>query len=185
MNHNEIKGLIETAAGPDGQKDENWEAVGVDRLYFSDPRDPETSGAVDVQRSPDGAHVARVKLELWITPERAAEIVAIVTGAKPLALEALARRLQPEIARKAALPMVALGYVAPANDAEVQHEVRTHVTREHESDRVYEPTAVEKADEARRIELERLVKEQEEEERLEAEMERKQNEQDEPEELAL
>lgn len=83
MNTNEIKNLLTTASASNGEPDTNWSAEAVDRLYFFDPKNQETSGCVDVQRSADGAPgPARVRLELWIEPAKAAEIIAMVTGAR-------------------------------------------------------------------------------------------------------
>lgn len=77
----EVKDLLATAAGPTGKSDESWLAKRVDRLYFADPSDLDSAGQVDVYSGGEGAS-GYVRLELWISPLRAAEIVALVTGEK-------------------------------------------------------------------------------------------------------
>lgn len=182
MHSEQIKEMIQSAAGDAGQADAHWEATGVDRLYFQDPNDPETSGAIDVQRAADGQlHVERVKLELWITPLRAAEIVALVTGAGQSVLEALSRKVGPEAARKA-LPVVALGYV-PSNDVEAAPAAPPAV-REHEAPPAG-PTKLEIADAKRKLELEELVRQQIADEAEEEAREAREEAEGEPKEIAL
>jgi hypothetical protein len=77
MTKNEIKSLMDLAAGDTGTPGAHWEAEGVERLQFGDPRDVNSSGLVEVQSGAMGY----VRLELMVSPERAAEIIAIVIGA--------------------------------------------------------------------------------------------------------
>ncbi len=88
----QIKGLLAVAAASAGETDTHWSADAVDRLYFFDPKNQETSGCVDVQRSADGTGPERVRLELWVEPSKAAEVIALVTGAT-MSLEATMRAL--------------------------------------------------------------------------------------------
>lgn len=195
MNSTAIKLLIEEASASTGQPDTHWEAAAVDRLYFHNPDDPETSGAVDVQRQPDGVDVHRIRLELWIPPYMVAEIVALVTGAAPSVLAKLAKMGQigcKEVlplesrrmvtSRPSELPPVALGYVEPSPPP--ANEVTAAEPEEKEPERVKLPITKEVlADELRRIELIKLVKEQEEDERREEEQEAREEAEGEPEEL--
>jgi hypothetical protein len=73
-----IKDLLAAAAGTTGAGDQSWHAGRVDRLYFSDPRDINAAGQVDVIGGPEPTPYVRV--ELWIRPELAAQIVGLVTG---------------------------------------------------------------------------------------------------------
>lgn len=81
MDTNEIKTLLAGSAASAGEPDTHWTAAAVDRMYFFDPNNQDVCGCVDVQRSEPGKPgPERVKVELWIEPSKAAEIVAMVTG---------------------------------------------------------------------------------------------------------
>lgn len=73
-----IRALLATAAGPKGQGDKGWHAAGTRRLYFEDPTDIDAAGMVDVNENDGGSDYVRV--ELWVSPKIAAEIIAHVTG---------------------------------------------------------------------------------------------------------
>ena len=73
-----IKDLLAGAAGPDGRGDEGWHAGRTDRLYFHHPEDVNAAGMVDViggDKEP-----AYVRVEMWVSPALAAEMIARVTG---------------------------------------------------------------------------------------------------------
>lgn len=81
MNTDETKNLLAGSAASTGEPDTNWTAAAVDRMYFHNPNNQDVCGCVDVQRSEPGQPgPERVKVELWIEPARAAEIIAMVTG---------------------------------------------------------------------------------------------------------
>ena len=82
------KDLLAAAAGPTGTADQSWHADRVDRLYFSDPKDLDAAGQVDVIDS-----ASYVRIELWIRPELAAQIIGLVTGE----VQAVDARLRHEI----------------------------------------------------------------------------------------
>ncbi len=126
----QIKGLLAVAAASAGETDTHWSADAVDRLYFFDPKNQETSGCVDVQRSADGTGPERVRLELWVEPSKAAEVIALVTGAT-MSLEATVRALvmsgslsvrEPAPALKPAPPPLSFGPAKPPTPEERQQE---------------------------------------------------------------
>ena len=137
---NRIKDLISAAAANTGQGDEHWHAGGVDRLYFHDPADINAAGQVDVRRVPEGAadDERYVRVELWVRPELAAEIVGRVTGS----MEALTSRLRYEVEAelRARYTLEPLAPAAPEPE-------RVPVV----------PAAIDVADAARRAELDRLI----------------------------
>jgi hypothetical protein len=73
-----IKDLLAAAAGPTGAGDQGWHAGRVDRLYFSDPKDVNAAGQVDVIDGPEPP--SYVRIEAWVSPALAAQIIALVTG---------------------------------------------------------------------------------------------------------
>jgi hypothetical protein len=73
-----VKDLLAAAAGPTGAGDQGWHAGRVDRLYFSDPKDVNAAGQVDVIDGPEAP--TYVRIEAWVSPALAAQIVALVTG---------------------------------------------------------------------------------------------------------
>lgn len=102
-----IKALLSAAAGPTGQGDEGWHRAGSDRLYFSDPRDFNSAGQVDVLRPTDkNPEVDYVRVELWVSPERAAEVVALVTGETISVETRLRYSIRSELCESMHVPLV-------------------------------------------------------------------------------
>ena len=139
MKSDDIKAKLEDSAHR-ADPDQHWEAAAVDRLYFHDPDDLETAGAVDVQRGDD---IERVKVELWVKPDTAAKIIAMVT-----------RKLQPLPIVKRTLGIGGGGLKLKASKPLPAPIVQVRV----------EKTAIEIADEKRNAELKILIAQQEAEE---------------------
>lgn len=76
MNSADVRKSLQQAAASSGEPDTLWAAAAVRRMYFHDPKNPQTSGAVDVEDDTGGM----VKLDLWVPADLAAEIIARVTG---------------------------------------------------------------------------------------------------------
>lgn len=84
------QGLIAAAAGESSQGDRGWHAEGTKRLYFEHHTDVHSAGMVDINEK-GGEEPTHVRVELWVSPEIAAEIIAHVTGRQELAIRALVR----------------------------------------------------------------------------------------------
>jgi hypothetical protein len=85
------KALLAAAAGEASQGDQSWHAESTRRLYFQHPTDVDAAGMVDVNDR-GGREPTHVRVELWISPEIACEIIAHVTGRADLAARVLVRR---------------------------------------------------------------------------------------------
>lgn len=92
-----VKDLLAAAAGPEGKGDENWHAARVDRLYFADPNDIDAAGSVDV-RSDGEKEPDYVRVELYVRPTLAAQIISLVTGETAAADLAIGRTLEKVLA---------------------------------------------------------------------------------------
>ncbi len=160
-----VKELLASAA-KDGQADSHWTAEGVDRLYFNNPTDVNAAGYVEVARSAptvDGNGVSLppapppyVKIELWVPPTLAAEVIALVTGNLPTLETRLRYELGAELAREAA------AWAEVAEKAQAEAEAKVAV--EAEAARAQTPgrvavarTRQEVADAARSVELKELI----------------------------
>lgn len=137
----EVKDLLAVAAGPTGKSDESWLAKRVDRLYFADPSDLDSAGQVDVYSGGDGTS-GYVRLELWIAPLRAAEIIAIVTGEQIATEIRISRAVEAE--HKARLASEALE--TPSKNIKTVGEE--------------DLSSIDRADRSRSAELDRLIAEQ-------------------------
>lgn len=127
------KSLLLSAARA-GVGDTNWNAGGVDRLYFEDPKDLNSAGSVDVLRSADGSEPDYVRVELWVAPARAAEILALVTGERE-SLEAHIRaemmaRVQQEHAEMLAQKEAAEKAEETASEPAAPDRVKLPATRQ-------------------------------------------------------
>lgn len=137
----EVKDLLAAAAGPTGKSDESWIAKRVDRLYFSDPSDLDSAGQVDVYSGGEGAS-SYVRLELWISPLRAAEIIALVTGEQATAEIRISRAVEKE--HKERLALEALEMTSKNVETVCEEDL----------------SSIERADRCRSAELDRLIAEQ-------------------------
>lgn len=89
------KDLLSDAAGPSATADQSWHAERVDRLYFSDPNDLNAAGQVDALSGGDDP-TPYVRVELWVRPKLAAQIIGLVTGRT----ESVEMRLRHEITKE-------------------------------------------------------------------------------------
>lgn len=77
-NTNLIKKVLEEAAGINSQNvNAGWEAGGIERLFISD-QSGQTIGCVEVRHSEKNSE--HVRIELDISPDIAARVLALVTG---------------------------------------------------------------------------------------------------------
>lgn len=152
-----IKALLSTAAGPKGQGDEHWHKAGVDRLFFADPKDVNQAGQVDVARPSDKEPETRyVRVEAWVSPELAAEIIALVTGET----QSLETRLRWSISSEMRMAVTA----APPADDKPAPDPAMACTQEAEDARQAEIAALAKeqtADDSDEVEDERAAQEDE------------------------
>lgn len=75
----DVRAALHRAAGSSSEPDTHWETPdAVRRLYFFDPRRPETSGAVDVSDGTDSM-TRYVKMDLWVPASCAAEVIRFVS----------------------------------------------------------------------------------------------------------
>lgn len=151
----QLRDLLTSAAGPASEGDQHWHAESVSRLYFSDPSDLNSAGQVDVHNK--GADVTEyVRVELWVRPELAAEIIALVTGQK----KPLAERLQYVAEQAAAASVAALVSSMVAEGSTLA--VEAPVTPAGPAKREAAPTRLQEQDAARIAELNKLISEQSE-----------------------
>lgn len=90
-----VKDLFSVAVGPVAHGDKGWHAAGTQRLFFSDPKEIGSEGMVDVHVEGDEVR-SRVRVELWVAPEIAAEVISHVTGTEVLTTRIIANRLVKE-----------------------------------------------------------------------------------------
>lgn len=148
-----VKDLLMTAAVA-GAGDEGWHADGIERLYFQHEKDIDRAGSVEIRHGK--SNTGYVRLEAYLPPEVAAAIISLVVGSSAEEQEKFGRMSLPW---REVVPSK-----APANDIEEMTAEDTAVPKVVEISHAEARIAAE--DDARKIELARLIKEQDEEERL-------------------